>query len=138
MQVSQNKTAKLNKTVQIVATASSEDAECVQIIKIIIQKAKWEIISRLKMKILHSEDAKSLNFLMETRDEANGIWFSQEHLWQVPATISFSIALLKLHQKSCIQFGTCQSQNAVKKLETVQRRVIQMIKSLRGFIYKED
>lgn len=80
MQVSQNKTAKLNKTVQIVATASSEDAECVQIIKIIIQKAKWEIISRLKMKILHSEDAKSLNFLMETRDEANGIWFSQEHL----------------------------------------------------------
>lgn len=90
------------------------------------------------MKMLHSEDVKSLFFLMETRDEANGIWFSQESPWQASAMISFSTALLRLHQKSCIQFGTCQYQNAVKKLETVQRRVIQMIKSLRGFIYKED
>lgn len=30
--------------------------------------------------MLQSGDAKLLSFLMETRDEANGIWFSQESL----------------------------------------------------------
>lgn len=50
-------------------------------------------------------------FLQKKRDEANAIWFPQESLWQALATGSLHIALLRLHQKYCVQFGTRQSEH---------------------------